>query len=93
VTAKIIQPKPGQKYTTSEKVTFQGTGSDPKEGAISDKTRMIWNILDPVKGPSPEGEGPEDTAGPFPAGTYTIRFDVSNKDCVTAADAVTITVQ
>jgi len=93
VTAKIIQPKPGQTYTTTEKITFQGTGSDPKEGNITDKTRMIWNILDPVKGPTPDGEGPDDTAGPYKAGTYVIRFDVSNKDCVTAADAVTITVQ
>jgi len=93
---KILKPTNGQKFTTMEKVTFSGTGSDPVEGAISDKTRMIWNIgnlADPVKGVSPDGEGPEDTAGPYPAGTYILRFDVSNKACVTAADSVTVTVE
>jgi hypothetical protein len=57
---------------------------------------MIWNIgnlADPVKGVSPDGEGPEDTGGPYKAGTYIIRFDVSNKACVTAADSVTVTVE
>jgi len=96
VTAKILKPTNGQKFTTADKVTFSGTGSDPVEGAISDKTRMIWNIgnlADPVKGISPDGEGPEDTAGPYPAGNYILRFDVSNKACVTAADSVTITVE
>lgn len=96
VTAKIVKPTNGQKFTTTEKVPFSGTGSDPVEGAISDKTRMIWNIgnlADPVKGISPDGEGPEDTGGPYPAGTYIIRFDVSNKACVTAADSVTVTVE
>ncbi len=96
VTAKILKPMNGQKFTTTEKVAFSGTGSDPVEGAISDKTRMIWNIgnlADPVKGISPDGEGPEDTAGPYPAGNYILRFDVSNKACMTAADSVTITVE
>lgn len=96
VTAKILTPANGQKFTTMEKVPFSGTGSDPVEGAISDKTRMIWNIgnlADPVKGISPDGEGPEDTGGPYPAGTYIIRFDVSNKACMTAADSVTVTVE
>jgi hypothetical protein len=96
VTAKINKPTDGQKFTTTEKVTLSGTGSDPKEGSITDKTRMIWNvgdIADPVKGVNPDGEGPDDTSGPYPAGKYIIRFDVSNKACVTAADSVTITVE
>lgn len=93
LTAKILAPANGQKFKTTDKVTFSGTGSDPAEGPITDKTRMIWNIGDPVKGISPDGEGPEDTAGPYPAGTYTLRFDVSNKACLTAADTVTITVE
>lgn len=93
VVAKILEPTNGQKFTTQDKVPFKGTGYDPKEGSISDPTRMIWNIGDAVSGFNPDGEGPEDTGGPFPAGTYTVRFDVSNKDCLTAADAVTITVE
>jgi hypothetical protein len=96
VTVKILKPTNGQKFTTMEKVPFSGTGSDPVEGAISDKTRMIWNIgnlADPVKGVNPDGEGPEDTGGPYPAGKYIIRFDVSNKACVTGADSVTVTVE
>lgn len=96
VTAKILKPANGQKFTATEKVTFSGAGSDPSEGSIIDKTRMIWNIgniADPVKGISPDGEGPDDTGGPYPAGTYTLRFDVSNKACATAADTVTITVE
>jgi hypothetical protein len=93
VVAKITAPTNGQKFTTQDRVTFVGTGSAPTEGTITDKTRMIWNIGDPVKGVNPDGEGPTDTAGPYAAGTYLIRFDVSNKDCVTAADEVTITVE
>ena len=96
VTVKILKPTNGQKFTTMEKVPFSGTGSDPVEGAISDKTRMIWNIgnlADPVKGVNPDGEGPEDTGGPYPAGTYILRFDVSNKACVTAAASVTVTIE
>lgn len=93
VTAKIIKPMNGQTFTTSDKVPFEGTGSDPVEGAITDPTRMIWNIGNAAKGINPDGEGPSDTGGPYPAGTYTVRFDVSNKACLTAADSVTITVQ
>ena len=90
---KILKPTNGQKFTTNEKVPFQGTGSDPTEPTITDKTRMIWNIGDAVKGISPDGEGPEDQGGPYPAGTYTVRFDVSTKACLTGADSVTITVE
>lgn len=93
VTAKISKPTNGQKFTTKDRVTFQGTGSDPTEGAISDPTRTIWNIGDAVKGVNPDGEGLEDTAGPYAAGTYLVRFDVSNKACQTAAATVTITVE
>ena len=93
VTAKILKPANGQKFTTKERVSFQGTGSDPTEGAISDPTRTIWNIGDAVKGVNPDGEGLEDTAGPYAAGTYLVRFDVSNKACQTAAASVTITVE
>jgi hypothetical protein len=55
---------------------------------------MIWNVGNSVMGVSPDGEGPEDTASkPYPAGTYIVRFDVSNKGCLTNADSVTITVE
>jgi hypothetical protein len=93
VTAKIIKPSNGQKFSTKEKVQFQGTGSDKAEGAITDPLRMIWNVGDPVKGINPDGEGPEDEGGPYAAGTYIVRFDVSNKACLTAADTVTITIE
>lgn len=93
VTAKILKPTNGQKFSTTEKVTLQGTGSDPVEGSITDPTRTIWNVGKSVEGVSPDGEGPEDTSGPYPAGTYIVRFDVSNKACLTAADSVTITVE
>jgi hypothetical protein len=93
VVAKIASPTNGQKFTTTDRITFRGTGSAPDETSITDKTRMIWYIVDEVKGVDPEGEGPEDTAGPYPAGTYQLRFDVSNKACVTAADQVTFTVE
>jgi hypothetical protein len=93
VVAKILAPTNGQKFKSTDRITFKGTGSDPTEGTITDKERMIWNLGDAVKGVNPEGEGPEDTAGPFPAGDYLLRFDVSNKQCLTAADLVTITIE
>jgi hypothetical protein len=93
IVAKILSPTNGQKFTTTDRVTFRGTGTDPTEGNITDKTRMIWNIGDAVKGINPDGEGPEDTAGPYAAGTYVLRFDVSNKACVTAADSITLVVE
>jgi hypothetical protein len=93
LTAKILKPTNGQKFSTTEKVPFLGTGNDPKEGSITDPTRMIWNIGDPVKGVNPDGEGPEDTGGPYAAGAYIVRLDVSNKACLTVADAVSITVE
>ena len=93
VVAKIIAPTDGQKFKTTDRITFRGTGSAPDEAEITDKERMIWNIGDAVKGVNPDGEGPEDTAGPYGAGTYLLRFDVSNKACVTAADQVTIVVE
>jgi hypothetical protein len=93
IVVKITSPTDGQKFKTTDRVTFRGTGSAPDEPAITDKERMIWNIGDAVKGVNPDGEGPEDTAGPYAAGTYLLRFDVSNKACVTGADQVTITVE
>jgi hypothetical protein len=93
IVVKILKPTDGQTFTTSDHVPFSGTGFDPKEGTITDPKRMIWNIGDAVKGVNPDGEGPEDTGGPYPAGTYTVRFDVSNLQCLTAAAAVTITVR
>ena len=93
VTVKIVKPTDGQIFSTNDKVPFEGTGSDPVEGTITDPTRMIWNIGNAAKGINPDGEGPSDTGGPYPAGTYTVRFDVSNKACLTNAASVTITVQ
>lgn len=93
IVVKINSPTDGQKFTTTDRITFRGTGSAPDEPTITDKERMIWNIGDAVKGVNPDGEGPEDTAGPYPAGTYLLRFDVSNKACVTGADQVTIIVE
>lgn len=93
VVAKIIAPTDGQKFKTTDRITFRGTGSAPDEAEITDKERMIWNIGDAVKGVNPDGEGPEDTAGPYAAGTYLLRFDVSNKACLTTADQVTIIVE
>jgi hypothetical protein len=90
---RIISPTDGQKFTTTDMVPLKGTGHDPTEGDITDPTRMIWNVGNAVKGVNPDGEGPEDTGGPYPAGTYTVRFDVSTKACVTGAASVTITVQ
>ena len=93
VVATILEPTDGQMFGTNDKVTFRGTGSDPTESNITDPTRMIWNIGKVGQGVNPDGEGPEDTGGPYPAGTYTLRFDVSSKTCQTAAASVTITVQ
>jgi hypothetical protein len=93
IVVKINKPADGQTFSTTDKVPFSGTGSDPKEGTITDPKRMIWNVGNAVQGVNPDGEGPEDTGGPFPAGTYTVRFDVSNQQCLTAAASVTITVR
>ncbi|HEY8074577.1 MAG TPA: hypothetical protein VIF62_10710 [Labilithrix sp.] len=90
---KIMSPTDGQKFATTDKVSLKGSGSAPDEASITDPTRMIWNVGNAVKGVNPDGEGPEDTSGPYPAGTYTVRFDVSTKACVTGAASVTITVQ
>lgn len=93
IVVKITSPTEGQKFKTTDRITFRGTASAPDEPSITDKERMIWNIGDAVKGVNPDGEGPEDTAGPYSAGNYILRFDVSNKACVTGADQINIVVE
>ena len=89
----IQSPTNGQTFSTSDKISFRGTASDPEESNITDPTRMIWNIGKVGQGVNPDGEGPQDTGGPYPAGSYVLRFDVSTKSCVTGAASVNITVQ
>ena len=93
VASKIVSPTNGQRFTSKDVIPVHGVGSDPSEGTITDPTRMIWYVGDAIKGPAPDGEGPDDKVGPYPAGTYVIRFDVSNRACVTAADSVSITIE
>ena len=97
----IISPKPNQQFSTTDKIPLEGTGIDPVDGDIGKAAdapqRMIWGFVE-THGVNPAGEGPSDAVGagtdhPVDAGTYQIRFSVTNTSGVTGTADVTIVVR
>jgi hypothetical protein len=97
-TVKIVRPKDGQSFKPSDTITLEGTGVDDVEGDIAKApdvdTRMIWKGGFGGRAVDPAGEGPTDSIGPLDAGgTFTIRFEVTNKSGQTGSDQISIKVQ
>ncbi|MFQ5889488.1 MAG: PKD domain-containing protein [Gemmatimonadota bacterium] len=87
-TASIAAPTAGAGFTTAENISFQGSGNDPEDGALSGASLVWTSDLD-----GQIGTGASFTKSDLSVGTHVITLTATDSDGATDAASVTITVQ
>ena len=86
-TASITSPTDGSTFNEGDNITFNGTGSDPEDGALTDAF-LVWtsSIDDQI------GTGTSFTTSSLSVGAHTITLTATDSNSATGTDSVSITV-
>ena len=87
-TANITSPSNSNTYISGDSITFNGSGSDNEDGALSGSS-LVWTSSRDGQ----IGSGTSFTSSGLSVGTHTITLAVTDSQGATGSDSVSITVE